>query len=902
MRSFRCFTFLALWLFLESAAAQTVHLPFSDFSPGKKPDPAWAVDVSGKNVVAFTDSGIVITAGANTYAHVRRSLGVDNIRAACRIRPGSGISWATSVFIYWGPGDWCQFGVIPRNGGCYYACIMEDGEPAEYDLGRCAFEGWHEVALELGRDVIRFESGGRTELAVPRPHALAGAPQLIILGKGYGTGPGTKDLDSDYTDRGPLTVSGIADLRIGETASSRMEMSGPERLALAASERDTLGEDVITRSTDPTYGLLAGYLPPLRHPREVIGVKDHAYDAGVASDGSLQIATDVDGWQEDGPRAFFEIDGVRFGKDSCAKELLDGYLPAVISRWNIGGLSCEETAFGWSAGMRDNTPLWCCVRMRIASGSARRADVILRVQPESLGVAPVRRSLDLRPGDTLGVCFQIPSPLGKGRVEEISEREFSSRLREAEDSWMRVLAGCMTIRVPEKRVNDAWRAWLIYNFLNVDRSGGRYDIHDGSGFYEQVYGYSAALFCHALDLYGDHADARRYLESMFSTVDSAGLFFVNYGYPDQGALLFAAAEHYRLTGDSAWLRTVSPVIVKMCDWIIGKRKGPMSGNALTRGLIRFTPYADYKEQTYDYYGDAYGCVGLESVSGVLGEIGMREESARIAAEASHYRRDILLSMDASLIERDGFQILPMEPATQRLLKSTGYRAGGYYGLVASMMLESGFLAPEDRRARRVTDFMERKRGLILGMCEFNGGIDHAYTYGYWINCLRRNDIKRVLLGFYGSLAYGMGRGTYCGVEVTYLRSGDGTATTPHTYSGTQQLRLLRMMLMREESDTLLLGAAMPREWLSPGGAVEVRDAPTAFGTVSWSVRSGADDAVVTLEAPGRAALKAVKIRLRRPDLRPIRRVEVNGKPLTTFTEDAVELTPGGGSMRVSIAY
>jgi hypothetical protein len=244
----------------------------------------------------------------------------------------------------------------------------------------------------------------------------------------------------------------------------------------------------------------------------------------------------------------------------------------------------------------------------------------------------------------------------------------------------------------------------------------------------------------------------------------------------------------------------------------------------------------------------------------------------------------------------------MEPDTHRLLRSTGYRAGDYYGLIASMMLESGFLSPQDHRAAWVTDFMERKRGLILGMCEFNGGIDHAYTYGYWMNRLRRNDIRKVLLGFYGSLAYGMGRDTYCGVEVTYIRTGEGTETTPHTYSGTQQLRLLRMMLLREEADTLLLASGIPAQWLSAGERVEVKDAPTLFGPVSYTIRSGKDSAAVTVEGPGWTAPEALRIRLRRPDPRPIKRVLVDGRDISTFTADAVELRPAGGRVHVSVLY
>jgi hypothetical protein len=79
-----------------------------------------------------------------------------------------------------------------------------------------------------------------------------------------------------------------------------------------------------------------------------------------------------------------------------------------------------------------------------------------------------------------------------------------------------------------------------------------------------------------------------------------------------------------------------------------------------------------------------------------------------------------------------------------------------------------------------------------------------------LNCLQRGEADRVLLGFYGSLAYGMGRETLLAAwRVTSLKTGEPTPTMPHLYSGTQQLRILRMMLLAEEGDGLVIGSANP---------------------------------------------------------------------------------------------
>lgn len=45
------------------------------------------------------------------------------------------------------------------------------------------------------------------------------------------------------------------------------------------------------------------------------------------------------------------------------------------------------------------------------------------------------------------------------------------------------------------------------------------------------------------------------------------------------------------------------------------------------------------------------------------------------------------------------------------------------------------------------------------------------------------------------------------------------------------------MLLREEGNKLLLLSCIPESWLDDGKVIEVRDAPTYFGKVSFKVQS-----------------------------------------------------------------
>ena len=328
------------------------------------------------------------------------------------------------------------------------------------------------------------------------------------------------------------------------------------------------------------------------------------------------------------------------------------------------------------------------------------------------------------------------------------------------------------------------------------------------------------------------------------------------------------------------------------------------------GLIKYRPYCDEPTPAYSYHTDTYLLLGLEETAAALRGIGVTADADRLAAEAAAYRKDLLASMDKAVIERDGMKMLPIFPETQALLKRVRYTGRDYYSLVASMVLETGSLPASDRRVRWITELLEQKGGLILGACAFRwpgravGGIDHAYTYGYWMNCLRRNDVERVILGFYTSLAYGMSRGTYAGVECTSLSTGQNDATLPHLFSGTQQLLLLRNMLLREEGDTLMLGQAVPRAWLQNGKEIRVEDAPTFFGNIAYSIKShdGARRMTVRVDPPKKKPPEAISIRLRHPAGKAIQGVTLNGIATERFTADTVALTRTDAPVTLEVRY
>jgi len=125
---------------------------------------------------------------------------------------------------------------------------------------------------------------------------------------------------------------------------------------------------------------------------------------------------------------------------------------------------------------------------------------------------------------------------------------------------------------------------------------------------------------------------------------------------------------------------------------------------------------------------------------------------------------------------------------------------------------------------------------------------------------------------------------------------------PHSFSGTEQLRLLREMLAREEDNRLILGQAIPRHWLEPGRTVKIAQCPTRFGTLDYSIEAKKDRMTVLLVPPARQTPGEVAIYLRHPRGKAIGSVQVNNEPWPSFTSDSIFLRQPGSKCQIDVKF
>ena len=627
-------------------------------------------------------------------------------------------------------------------------------------------------------------------------------------------------------------------------------------------------------------------------------------------------------------KAFFTA-----GKDNktlgtAKKGLLDNYKPIMLTEYeNSDNLKYEQTAFAWSENLSPDEPIWAFMRLKVSNLTKEtRLETInwcvdFRKPTKYKKITVIfSKELKLAPGETKIVYGKLPFIEGESKAEECLAEDFNSRLTEVSSYWEQMLNKGMTINVPEQKINDAYKAWLGYGFFNPDKYKTKNDgmitiPHDGmAGFYDGYFALAAIKYCEALGVMGYNEEAQFYLNELSRYINSAGWFRGKFGNVDPGTLLWVMTNHYKRTGDKKWFAEMAPKLISVCNNLIKKRRSSMENQEKDSpyyGLIKTKIGVDNSAYggMYTFHGDMAICIGMESFVKSLSDIaGMEEPVTFIRKEALAYRKDTERAMRLCVYEHNGLRVLPLTPEKHMYLEIpsfTGYSnknrtadvdkqcsGHGYYSLFASMLLELQFMPAGDKDYVLLADLLEKRDGLFMGMCTFGtlGGIDHGFTYGYWINCLERNRIEQVLLGFYGTMAYGVSQKTYSGTETAHVIKG-GKSVGPHLRSTMQQLRLLRNMLVREENNTLILAQAAPEHWLQDGKKIEVLNAPTYFGDISYTINSSAKSGSISvkLSPPTREMPEKILFYLRHPQRKEIKHVTVDGKRIKNFADGAITL-------------
>lgn len=538
----------------------------------------------------------------------------------------------------------------------------------------------------------------------------------------------------------------------------------------------------------------------------------------------------------------------------------------------------------------------------------------------------------LAPGQSQSVIVKIPYVVLTEKPEQdaLARLDFEREKREVAGYWSRRLDQSARLITPEPMLNEFYRAQAGHLLINCEGdpdSSARRFARVGSFSYG-AYGNESCMMAADLDRRGYHKEAQECLEAWLhyqGTVALPGDFSTRQGVlygaggleaggynQHHGWILWMLAEHYRFTRDAAWLRHATPGILAGADWIINETKRTADRHELERGLLPAGSLEDIGDWWTWLSTSCYTWRGLDSAAWALAQIA-HPDGPRLRKEADAYHANLLANFRKASNRspvvrlRDGTSV-PHIP-------SMVHRRGRYFGWICETLegslhlLISGALSPHSPEAE-----------WIIKDYEDNRYLSHQYGYPlddfdkHWFGrggismqaCLLldvepylyRDDVKHALRALFNAQAASYFPDERMNTEHALPALGDWTGDHYKSSDESNAAGWLRYLFAREEGDALLLGQAIPREWLRPGQRCGIERTATHFGLTSIVFTGGENEIKARLDAPSRNLPSEIRLRFREPRGRGLASVQVNGRPWKKFKGEWVWLPGNIGSATV----
>ena len=500
----------------------------------------------------------------------------------------------------------------------------------------------------------------------------------------------------------------------------------------------------------------------------------------------------------------------------------------------------------------------------------------------------VRLSIAIPGNGSRDVIVKLPSPDVAGAdVKRLSAIRYAEARGATARFWADYLARGAQFRVPEKVVNDLFKANLWHALRLPRRHGGagenvKIDLPYSNFAYGQEgtpWPVNQAVYVDYMlyDLRGHHDISAEDLRAMYRNNQEPNGHVG--GYANWGvytpSMIYTVAKNYLLSGDRQALDKMLPQTLEAADWCLAQitrgkgRAGPASG------LVE-APLNDGTGNGVWAFNQAYVYAGLDSLATVLKQIG-HERAKELADAAAEFRESV----------HRGFGAATMRSPLVQLRDHTWSPYVPTEALIPGRMMNQWYPTDVDSGAMH----LPRLRALLpddfLTDCLLTDHEDNLFLHGWGMAnepvynpqataYLYRDDAKAVIRAFYSMMACAFSHSCLEPVEHRWTW---GQYFGPPSTDGAW-FELYRNMLIRETEDgALLLLQATPRKWLEEGNSIEVQRAPTYFGPISMKLESSAASGKIVAEitTPARSRPKSLILRLRHPDAKPIQKVSVNGR-------------------------
>lgn len=496
-------------------------------------------------------------------------------------------------------------------------------------------------------------------------------------------------------------------------------------------------------------------------------------------------------------------------------------------------------------------------------------------------------------GESREFVVKLPSPaIAPSELARLGDLNYAGEKKKTVDYWEDWLAKGAYFNVPEEAVNDLYRANLWHALIlprhTLDIDG---KDHMDLPYANTAYGQRNADWPINQAVYVDYmiyglrgydSTAQEEYAAMFKSQqqkDGRIGGFANWGVYSPGQL-YAIAQNFLLSGNRKQFEKLLPNALKTLDWCL-VQVAESNEAANKTGLI-LGPLNDLTNAEREWaFNQAYYVGGLETFAKALSALNhpRAEEVRSIAAKmkadvVKEFARGSVASPVVQLEDGTWINYVPTDALTPRRMMDQWYPTD-----VDTGPLHLTRLGVIDARSWLTTAMLHDHEDNLFfknqGAANEPVYVQQATAY------LLRDQPKAVIRAFYSLMACGFSHEQFTPLEHRWAW---GQYYGPPSTDGAW-FEIYRKMLINEwGNDTLLIGQAIPRDWLQNGKKIEVKNAPTYFGNISFTINgeNAGNEINAEIDMPDRNPPKQLLVRFRHPEGKAIKSVVVNGKRWKNF--------------------
>ena len=476
------------------------------------------------------------------------------------------------------------------------------------------------------------------------------------------------------------------------------------------------------------------------------------------------------------------------------------------------------------------------------------------------GLSVYRRTLT--PGQTFSATFtmpRVPTDTPK-QIKAIAVADYQRTRDRTVRYWQNLLGG-FEFEIPEKRVNDSYRAALVHLILATRTQGGHkrqgsglpYDALFLNDYIDMLLAYDTAALNQFIEPNVDWLMRKQHASGMFIDVHNRGNDSI---VTSHGQGLFALAYHFIMTRDKAYGHKVYPAIRKGVALIIKDHE------TNKYGLIRPSiPYDAPMVTGHHTCHNLFALLALRTSIRAARLLGRAEDVEAWTRAQDSYAEAIVKAIDW-IYRKEGYIRSGLYDWTAGWVQGRKGRVNRYPNQDWEnnlLVYPTELLAGDDPRVARTLAEIRRRKYREGCMSYRNGMHVHQYVTLNQANQYRAiGDQKHALGDLYHVLLHN--GSTHEGfenlVEPWTNRTPRESCPPPHAWAAAKTALFIRNMMVCEYggragidagSRDLYLYSLISPAWIKPGKKVAIRNAPTEMGRVSSTLSFTADGAELTVK-------------------------------------------------------